>query len=126
MQFRLWLESTDIRQGKSPLDYHGVKPERLYIIDSSVPPSKDRYFKDQPGLVAFLDYSRQGDGIFIHYINTRPDQRRKGYMRFLVDYLYDLHKNAGWIDFGRIFNDGVEKIWREKKTQNQIRTYGKL
>lgn len=125
--FSKWIEATDVKTGVSTLDYHGIKPKRIYITDTDADEIKDKYYQKDPNMVAFLDYSELPDGsIYVHYVHVRNDQKGKGYMRFLIDHLYDLHKDAKWIDFGRIMHDAVEKVVREKMNQKKIPTYAKF
>lgn len=145
---RAFLLEAEMRDEQSPLDYHGRTPQRIAIIDPSVEPNpKDAYIvggKGKPpasdGTVAWLDYTKSpaerwdpdtGETspsyqIYIHYIYVTHSERGKGYMRQLVNTLYDRFSDAAWIDFGKIMDDGVEKIFREKKAEGQVPTRGKI
>lgn len=118
-----WLEATQIvHEPRSPLKYNYGNVERYAIYDSSVPvdPS-DKFTRDAPGLVAFLDFTtpwRLPDDFYIHYTYVRPDQRGKGYARKLMDYVYRKHSDASWIDWGKIVNPGMEKLFQERRRES--------
>lgn len=113
------------RDTTSPLDYHGHHPKRLAITDDQFYGS-DGYFEDS-GTIAFVDYDEDGmGGVGIHYIATESGRREQGLATQLVDELY--RRYPGTINFGEVFSDAVEKMYRRKKDDSKTagRTRGKL
>lgn len=132
-----WLRSASVKHERSsPLDYRVSGVQRLALYDpSAAPDSNDTYTKDEPGLVAFIDFSypwRGLDEVFIHYMYVRKDQRGKGHMRKLLGRLYKMFSDADGVDWGEIMSGGAEKLWRDyRKRERQPgyegpRTHGKL
>ena len=114
-------------ESKSPLDYHGSRPQRIALCDSSFtePVVGDPYFEDlDPCVVAFLDFeSYGGDSLYIHYMNTRGDVRNKGYARKLVNEFYRRHgkkvtQPLGTMNWGRVLHKGAVKLFREMEAKH--------
>lgn len=102
---------------QSPLNYHGIKPQRVALMDKTIPKVKKQKYFEKAGLVAFVDYSVYGGDIFIHYISTRPDLRQKGHANSLIAHLAEMGK----LDFGNIFHDAVQKIYEKMKAAGKVR-----
>ena len=64
-----------------------------------------------PGTVAFADVQPMGDDAYIHFVNTRRDQRGQGHARRLVDHIAD--QFAGTLHFGKVMNPGMWKLKEE-------------
>lgn len=102
----------------SPLDYHGRRPQRLYITDPSFEGDPGHSYFTESGTVAFLDFTDQGRwGTFIDYVSVYPGQRRKGLARKLVQRLYDLTAGRSGteadMDWGEIMDHGAAVVYRE-------------
>ena len=123
---------------KSPLDYHGIRPDRLSLEGVEPADGKQSYFPEGSKTVGFADYSVQTrhsmlDGkpyksVFVHYISVRNDHRGKGRARALVDSLYKKFKDANEIDWGRLHSDAMVDLLRQRKANEKVgepRTYFK-
>lgn len=122
------------KEMKSPLDYHGHRPNRLALCDSSV---KERdpyqtYFKDEdPCIVAFLDWSPYGSGdnssLYIHYMFSR--MTNKGFAKKLVGEFYrrNLKKVGpdGTMDWGKLMHDAAKKLFIKMKGKHHPKIYHK-
>ena len=135
-----------VEQGPTPLDYKSSADiQRLALVDTSAPPPdpKDTSFAGgvqktskgtsklkpaEPGTVAFIDYSLYDGGtrVFIHFMETRQDQRKKGHSSKLLDSLYDKFKDAAEINWGKVMSDQAESLFMKYKAKEPTRTYGKL
>ena len=111
----------------SPLDYKGAQAERLAITDDSAKPTSDQYFENSKE-VAFLDYSLYDGGkrVFIHYMNTRYENRGEGHGRALLDSLYERFKDKKEINWGKIMHDHAIDLFQEYKGKGGVPTYGKV
>lgn len=68
-------------------------------------------------LAAFLDWSYYGDAIFIHYMTTHQDARKKGYGTALVQWIYDKAQREGKVvDWGKVFYD-ASRIFDKYRVQ---------
>lgn len=78
-----------------------------------------------PGTVAFVDYSKSNNPgqLFIHYASTRSDQEGRGHATAIINELIQRHKDAGYIDFGRIVSPGMDSVRQKIETANPSRTY---
>lgn len=136
-----------IEQGPTPLDYQtSADIRRLAVVDYDAPPPdpKDTSFAGgtqktsrgkskikpaEPGTVAFIDYSLYDSGkrVFIHFMETRRDQRKKGYASQLLDRLYKDHHDKEEINWGRIMSDEAERLFMQYKSRGPgPETRGKL
>lgn len=126
--------SLRIEEYDSPLDYRRAGNVRRYaLVDPRVgdPNKHDSYFAEtwrtrryskrghkklkkpktelvkgaKPGVVAFVDWTPWGDGVYIHYMKTREDQKGKRHAQRLLDHLYKKHKNVGVIHWGKVMNE---------------------
>ena len=90
-----------VTEDKIPLDYpYGGRPLRFAIYFPEAGPSKDGYYEDHPGLVAFADTFTSGNETLIAYMSVRRDHRGTGLARLLTQRIYD-HFTTG-IDWGEI------------------------
>lgn len=74
----------------------------------------------EPGTLAWLDYhwtSQDGEHLYIDFIKTRQDMRGMGYARQLVEELIKRHPQAEYIDFGKMMNPGIGKIYNDVKAK---------
>lgn len=135
-----------VEQGPTPLDYKtSADIQRLAIVDTSAPPPdpKDTSFAGgvqkgtkgtsklkpaEPGTVAFIDYSLYDGGtrVFIHFMETRQDQRKKGHSSKLLDSLYDKFKDADEINWGKVMSDEAERLFRKYQAREKPPTHGKI
>lgn len=78
--------------------------------------------------VSFVDFSRvnygRDQGVFIHYMKTRSDQRNKGYSMRLLRELTGIFGKDAFYDFGRVMSDEAWHL-KEKLDAQGFRTYGK-
>jgi len=136
--------SLRIEEYASPLDYHRAGNVRRYaLVDPGVgdPDKHDAYFAEiwktrrytksgkplkkpktelvskgaEPGVVAFLDWTPWGDGIYIHYMKTRQDQKGKRHAQRLLDHLYKKHKTAAVIHWGKVMNEVAWSLYERYK-----------
>lgn len=113
------IAAARIVEEQSPLDYHGMHPRRYAIHDPSAGPSTHPYFDGAPDTIAFLDWSDEGDSVYIHFMATRDDQKRKGLARKLVEHLYAASdKDVNW---GRIISDEAQELWESIKDKHPDR-----
>lgn len=82
-----------------------------------------------PHIVAFLDWHfiphEPKPAVYIDYVRTREDLKRKGYARTLLDELLLENEDAAWIDFGEIFHDDAWRYYQKRKAEGW-RVFGKL
>lgn len=124
MSRRIVASVGEVVEEMTTLTYGCARPHRLAIYDPEAGPSSESYH-DAPGLVAFLDWTPDGDGAFIHYMHVRADYTRRGLARRLVQYLYD--HTTGEIDWGKIASDEAETLWRSFREAHPDRgNWGKI
>lgn len=147
----LLIEGTKFEsQAHSPLDYDrgGGRVQRLVLSDSSSKESSTHeYFRElDPSVVGFLDFHKAPYGYYIDYMSIRPDMRRKGYARKLVEKFYaglmpeakKRHKayerarakgplgSLLTVDWGKMMQAEIGKLMGEmKKRHPDIDTIGK-
>ena len=129
-------------KGTSPLDYNGRRPQRLAVVDGGAPPPRanETYFattREGPGagdhVVAFIDFSEGSSyavggrtPLFIHFMSTRSDYRRRGVGKRLLEELVRLHPEHIF-EFGKVMHDDAwaMKLALERRL-GPGRVYGKL
>ena len=135
-----------VEQGPTPLDYKtSADIQRLAVVDPSAPSpdptdtsfaggiqktskGKSKIKPAAPGTVAFIDYSLYDGGtrVFIHFMETRRDQRKKGYTTKLLDFLYDKFADAAEINWGKVMSDEAERLFRKYQAREKPPTHGKI
>ena len=100
--------ASQVVQEEVPLDYKGKfagTPMRFSIYIEPFE-TQDEYFKDYPGLVAWIDVFLYDNWVQIAYATVETQHRGQGFMRELVQYLYD-HFPEEHIFWGKIFADEI-------------------
>jgi GNAT superfamily N-acetyltransferase len=131
---------------KSPLDYHGHRPNRMEILHPGLPPAAEgtsdhitgyertvsrspktgkRYKTPKvepvpgahPKAAGFIDFTPTSSGPYIHYMQTRSDLQGQGVGRQMVDKFYEHHKDAQEVDWGRVMHPGAEAMFHDRRAQ---------
>jgi GNAT superfamily N-acetyltransferase len=74
-----------------------------------------------PGTVSFADVTAHGEDAYIHYMNTRPDQRGQGHASRLVEHIAQQY--PGTIHFGKVMSPSVWRM-KERLEEQGRRTLG--
>jgi GNAT superfamily N-acetyltransferase len=112
-------QAYQLSTGKSTLDYHGLKPDRLALMDPSAGVATGDHYFDVPGMVAFVDYQKASQfGLYIHYMAVRRDHQGQGLASEIVEHLIQSFPGLKELDFGKLMEPEMQSVVDKVKAKH--------